>query len=127
MRDARVLLLALATVLVLLAARACEDAWVASKKPPQSAIGTVGRMGLFVEQVLPDSPAERAGILPGDVIFSLGEVPIDSDSRFREVLGKQMAGSLLDVHLLRYDAIASGWEAKRLTVETVHPDELPSP
>ena len=34
--------------------------------------------GALVRQVLPDSPAEKAGILPGDVITSLGGRPVKS-------------------------------------------------
>lgn len=66
-----------------------------SKKPPAKTVGSLGLMtntfqsfngvtGAFVQFVFPDSPAEKAGLQPGDVVLEYNGKPVKS----AESLGK---------------------------------------
>jgi len=44
------------------------------------------RHGVVVRHVVSDSPAERAGILPGDIILKVGSSEINSLNEFQTVL-----------------------------------------
>jgi serine protease Do len=44
------------------------------------------RHGVIVRHVVSDSPAERAGILPGDIILKVGSSEINSLNEFQTVL-----------------------------------------
>ena len=57
--------------------------------------------GVAVRGVLPGSPAARAGLQPGDLLVRLGDVPLDSWHRLRQVLTTLRAGQEVEVHLLR--------------------------
>lgn len=130
MRNTKVLLLGFLTVLLFAIIRQSLDTAKTPANqgsPPQSAIGTVGRMGLWVEQVIPDSPADIGGIQPGDLIFLVNQTPIESRSRFRELVGDASPGSTLAVRVLRYSATTSGWEAKEFPLVSVPFGELSSP
>jgi hypothetical protein len=60
-------------------------------------IAAVGRNGhLEVYAVLPETPAERAGLLPGDVITHFGETPVASRG-----CGNSAAGEALEIRFLR--------------------------
>ena len=42
--------------------------------------------GVIVRRVVSDSPAERAGILPGDIILKVGSSEVNSLDEFQSVL-----------------------------------------
>ena len=74
---------------------------------PQPSLGVVtrylGGSGMVVERVLPRSPAERAGLLRGDVLIRVGEVALaDAGSRGASVaLGGAVAAGRVDVAVRR--------------------------
>ncbi len=57
--------------------------------------------GALVAQVLPDSPAARAGIEVGDIILALDGKPIERSSDLPPLVGRYRAGSRAEVTLLR--------------------------
>jgi serine protease Do len=54
-----------------------------------------------VEQVLPDSPAAKAGIKPKDAILALNGEPVSDVFRLRVILGRYAAGDEVTVRLKR--------------------------
>src|SRR5688572_221273 len=71
--------------------------------------------GALVTQVEPASPAEQAGIKPGDVIVAIDEQPIDSGADLRNTVGLVRAGSAISVTAIR--------DGERRTVRTtIAPD-----
>ncbi len=57
--------------------------------------------GVLVSQISEDSAAQRAGIKPGDVITSINNHPIKSNTELRNAIGLSRIGDKLDVALLR--------------------------
>jgi S1-C subfamily serine protease len=57
--------------------------------------------GALVTQVEPGSPAEQAGIKPGDVVVAIDEQSIDSSADLRNAVGLVRAGSTISVTALR--------------------------
>lgn len=57
--------------------------------------------GAFVNEVLPDSAAAKAGIKAGDIITSLDDKPIDSFAALRVKIGTTAPGKEVKVGLLR--------------------------
>src|SRR4051812_31376273 len=57
--------------------------------------------GAVVSTVAPGSPAEQAGLKPGDVIESLQGIAIDSPQNVVDIIGKMRAGTMLDVGVSR--------------------------
>ena len=60
-----------------------------------------GREGAAIAQVQPDSPAERAGIRPGDVVTALNGRPIRASSELRAQLGVIPVGETVELRVLR--------------------------
>ncbi len=127
MRNWKALLLVFLTLLlfaVFQAFRETRQAPEGRARGSQSAMGTVGRMGLFVEQVLPHSPAEAAGIEAGDILFRINVTPLESRKHLGDVLRNAPVGSTLTVHLLRYNTDLSAWEPREASLKTTRFDEL---
>jgi serine protease Do len=59
------------------------------------ALGLPAAPGLLVAEVLPDSPAGRAGLRRGDVIVALDDKPVDAVSRFRNQVAQTAPGQRL--------------------------------
>ena len=57
--------------------------------------------GALVTQVEPGSPAEQAGIQPGDVIVAIDGNPIDSSADLRNTVGLVRAGESVEVAAIR--------------------------
>jgi Do/DeqQ family serine protease len=71
--------------------------------------------GALVTQVEPGSPAEQAGIEPGDVVVAIDEQPIDSSADLRNTVGLVRAGSPISITVIR--------DGERRTVRTtIAPD-----
>jgi serine protease Do len=57
--------------------------------------------GVVVNEVVPDSVAAEAGILPGDVITLLGSSPVKTREAFERAVGKLADGSSVPLRLIR--------------------------
>jgi serine protease Do len=66
----------------------------------QPARGGVGG-GAGVREVTPNSPAQRSGVRPGDLIISLGESPVRSNSDLLALLDESAIGRDLPLKVLR--------------------------
>lgn len=60
-----------------------------------------GQPGVLVRRVLRGSPAERAGLAPGDVLVRLGELPIQEPSAVAQTVAQQRVGDVVPVAFLR--------------------------
>jgi len=60
--------------------------------------------GVVVREVLPDSVASDAGVLPGDIITLVGSSPIKSEEAYQEVVAGLSAGSSVPMRLIRRGA-----------------------
>ena len=57
--------------------------------------------GALVSGVIPDSPADRAGILEGDIILRFNDREVDLSSELPHLVGRVRAGTTVDVVVFR--------------------------
>jgi serine protease Do len=57
--------------------------------------------GALVAQVLPDSPAEKAGIKVGDVVMEFNNIPIDNSASLPPIVGRIQVDQEVPVKILR--------------------------
>ncbi len=67
--------------------------------------GSLPVFGAFVGKVAPGSPAERAGVRPGDIVTEANLRPISNASDLEKVLESLTAGSRLALVVTRGDKI----------------------
>jgi serine protease Do len=60
--------------------------------------------GVLVRDVDEDSPAGRAGLMPGDVITMVGSTPVRSAEAFREATDDLEPGDSVPLRLIRRGA-----------------------
>ena len=65
------------------------------------AIGVEAIQGALVQEVMPDSAAEKAGVEVGDVVISVDEVPIKSAADLRTNIGLKRSGETVKLVLIR--------------------------
>ena len=65
------------------------------------AFGIKNQKGAIVNSVLPDSPAEEAGLLPGDIITSINSKPVKAASDVRNHVGLLPVGEQVMFEVLR--------------------------
>ncbi len=66
-----------------------------------SSFGLSSPRGALVTQVLPDSPAEEAGIEDGDIILSYGDTPLKHSRDLPPLVGSTRSGERVHLILLR--------------------------
>jgi serine protease Do len=88
---------------------------VVESRPPQLRNGFEGGAG--VRNVAPNSPAERAGVKPQDVVVGFGDEPVRSNDDLLSILDESAIGRDFDLRVLRGD--------RELTLR-VRPQELPA-
>jgi S1-C subfamily serine protease len=70
-------------------------------------LGLSHAQGVMILSVEPDSPADQAGLLIGDVLIALNDQPITSVSDVRMMLGAEQVGQTLTVRVIRAGAIVT--------------------
>jgi putative serine protease PepD len=80
----------------LAAGRTVERPWlgVETTQPP-------GGAGALVDEVVPGSPAERAGVRAGDIIVGVGDTPVDDPQDVADAVKDREPGEDLDVRVRR--------------------------
>jgi S1-C subfamily serine protease len=63
--------------------------------------GLTNQFGIMVVSVDPGSAADQAGMLLGDVMVAIGDVPLESLPQIQALLGPQSVGQALSIRLLR--------------------------
>jgi S1-C subfamily serine protease len=68
---------------------------------PSAVVRTGRREGLLVVEVLPDSPAERAGLRTGDILLKVGHMYVSNAESLQKLLFAEAIGEPLDLAVLR--------------------------
>ncbi len=66
-----------------------------------TAMGIPGRQGAVVSAVEPGSPAQKAGLRPGDVVVAADGHPVRSATDLRSIIGVTEAGREIELRVLR--------------------------
>lgn len=77
-----------------------------------------GTIGAYVVEIVPDSPAQHGGIIPGDIIQKVDGEDIDEPTKIASIVRNRKVGDKLHVRLLRNGQI----KVIKLTVGVL-PDE----
>ena len=67
----------------------------------QSKLNLTNQSGLLVVHVEPNGPAERAGLMVGDIVLGFGELAPEELLEFRQHLHKQNIGGTVNVSIIR--------------------------
>ncbi|HEU4537401.1 MAG TPA: CPBP family glutamic-type intramembrane protease [Polyangiaceae bacterium] len=57
--------------------------------------------GVEITTVAPGSPAEHAGVRPGDTVTAIDETPVGQNDRFRQIIGETEPGASRTLHVRR--------------------------
>lgn len=79
---------------------------VALPQALRSQLGLTQESGLLIVGVEPDSPAERGGLLFGDIVIAFGGQPTTDPQSLQALLGPGSAGTQQPVRVVRGGAIA---------------------
>ena len=74
--------------------------------------------GILIVAVLKGSPADRAGIVPGDILTGINGVPVHSPQYTINMISRIQPGAVINAEILR------GWETQTINVEVA---ERPAP
>jgi S1-C subfamily serine protease len=72
-----------------------------NNRDPDALLQLPERDGALVQRVLPDSPAEAAGLRRGDLVVSAGDQPVGSPSVLLQLVEKASVGQPLPLKVLR--------------------------
>ena len=104
---------------------AAEHPWIGIEGQAETVPGHLARLlsleaerGVLVTAVVPDTPAERAGIRPFDLVIAVGDRPVTTPSAIRRALAG--AGRSVRVRLLR------GGEARTVEIRVARRPGVPS-
>gem|GEM_PF-7030626 len=83
-----------------------NSGWVGLSTQPltpelKDAIGATQYEGVFISEILPGSPAQRANLLPKDIILSINDIQITSPQHFSSMVTAHGSHTLLSVSYLR--------------------------
>jgi len=67
-----------------------------------TSLGMSKAQGLFISDVIPDSPAEAGGLLPGDVILEIKGQKEAALQNLQQLVATKVAGDTLDLTILRH-------------------------
>ena len=76
------------------------------------------RGGILIVAVLRGSPADRAGIVPGDIMTGVNGMPLHSPQHTINMISRIQPGTVIDVEILR------GWETQTVNIQVA---ERPAP
>ena len=62
-----------------------------------------GRQGALIQEVIPGSPAEDAGLEPGDMIVAVDRTPVNRAYPLADVIGQYKPGDQVTIHFWRGD------------------------
>ncbi|KYC41916.1 peptidase S1 [Scytonema hofmannii PCC 7110] len=85
---------------------------------PNANIQVQADRGILIVRVVPGSPADRAGLRPGDVIQEINNQPVTTTDALQQIVEKTGVGSTMQIELQR--------NGKSLQV-SVQPGPLPTP
>ena len=68
---------------------------------PSAVVRTGRREGLLVVEVLPESPAERAGLRAGDILLKVGQMYVSNAESLQKLLFAEAIDEPLDLAVLR--------------------------
>jgi S1-C subfamily serine protease len=69
--------------------------------PPDQRAGRAHECGLLIVEVVPESPAQRGGLLLGDIVVALDGQPVDDGEALQAHLGGDRVGRVVAVEILR--------------------------
>jgi S1-C subfamily serine protease len=73
--------------------------------PMRQSLGVSGAVGLVVINLEPNGPAERAGLLLGDILIGLDEREVTDPSDLLALLASERAGAVVDLRIVRAGAV----------------------
>ena len=59
--------------------------------------------GAYIQEMVEDGPAQKAGVKEGDIITKINNVSIDSENKVAEIISKSNVGAYLDLTIWRDD------------------------
>jgi serine protease Do len=88
--------------------------------------------GVMVTSVVPGSPAESIGIVPGDVITSFGAQAIETVGTLGDAVGQAAPGDVVDIRYVRNgepvrDGVRIGWFVPEFVQQATFLDETTDP
>jgi len=86
--------------------------------------------GLLITSVVPASPAQRAGLMAGDLIFAVNSMPVNSAAGLSGLVKQSLPGVHLEVELLRrqtYQTVELTVGRKSLALATYDVDQNDEP
>ncbi|MFK5925618.1 MAG: trypsin-like peptidase domain-containing protein [Desulfuromusa sp.] len=66
-----------------------------------SFVRSYGEGGVLIEEIQPQSPAQKAGLLEADVVLKIAGIPVSSPAEFHSLLQTYTPGDSLNLSLLR--------------------------
>ena len=91
----------------------------ASTQPSAAALNADRAHGLLITNVVPDSPALRAGVVRGDILIELGGTKVSTPDQVRQVLSTHSAGDTITAVVIHGSTLEK--LPIRLEVRLYHP------
>jgi membrane-associated protease RseP (regulator of RpoE activity) len=83
----------------------------------------LSQTGALIAEVVPDSPAEQAGIREGDILVSVDGKALDEDSDLAVIIGKHKPGDKITVEITEF-GVRTDTDGREITVTLAgHPEE----